>query len=409
MNKPKLTLHIGHSKTGTTSLQDFFCANHDKLLRQGYLYPVRRSIANNHVLVEGGFFRDCECHLPMALIYQHDLVKLRRDFRRFWSAMQRDIRQHQPHTVLLSSESLFCDFSWASALPLSEFLAATFSEVRVVAYVRSPASDYFSRLAQRIKAGNEVPVPGARPVRPVIEYYCEQFPGRVHVHPFARAQLQGGDILQDFLGRYVPEALPILQQAGTQQLNTSLPWPLLRVLERLRRSTQPDRQLATHATETRIRWAKQDLQTLYPQVAGSSARLKPAVEAAVNRAAVDYLWLRDHFAIEFDDLDYSKIGEPVGTFPADIALDELLDFTGCPELDFPIQRYLDNSPRFKLQSTALHLKMGLTRLYKMFVKDLWPLPLLRRTGTWIKELPGRKPVIQDDHKKDSDLTITGER
>ena len=46
-----LYLHIGTSKTGTTSIQQFLCHNRSALLHQGYLYPGLGVNIINHRLV----------------------------------------------------------------------------------------------------------------------------------------------------------------------------------------------------------------------------------------------------------------------------------------------------------------------------------------------------------------------
>ncbi|MGI9369243.1 MAG: hypothetical protein ACR2O2_10450, partial [Ruegeria sp.] len=47
----ELILHIGHPKTGTTTLQQTFKKNRDFLEKQGILYPMQSSQYNHKLIV----------------------------------------------------------------------------------------------------------------------------------------------------------------------------------------------------------------------------------------------------------------------------------------------------------------------------------------------------------------------
>lgn len=371
MHKPKLILHIGHSKTGTTSLQNYFYRYSADLLKFGYLYPTRKSVRNNHILLPAGFIKDAGLRLPNNLTYHDGFERFEQDFQRFWKALLEDVEVHDPDTVILSCEWYFIDFSKISRLSLNEFLGQYFSSVTVVAYIRSPVADYLSRLAQRIRTANPIPIPEARQIRAVIEYYQSQFPGCVQVHPFDRQQLRGGDILHDFCSRYVPQALPDIERLKLKSFNTSLPWPLLRELRRLRELAQVGAGLCSYSTRARIDWASKDYLRLNPEEKKNDVRLQADVEAFIRRSAVDYLWLKEQFGIEFPDLDYAQIESIPSPYETGFALERIVDFSKCPEVAFPLERYLGNGPGLWMNRLALFLRVQSHRIFRMYLSDSW--------------------------------------
>jgi hypothetical protein len=265
---------------------------------------------------------------------------------------------------------------------LAEFLGEYFSDVTVVAYIRSPAPDYFSRLAQRLKTGSKVPDLAARKIRGVIEYYEDQFPGRVRLHPFDRQQMNAGDILQDFISRYVPQALPLDKKPNSKDANTSSPWPLLRGLRELRLRVQPDVEAPCFSTRARVSVAALDYNRLHPEKQKFDVRLLPDVEDFIRRSAVDHLWLRDRYGVAFSDLDYAQIDNPPSPFSANMPLDRIVDFSKCPQEPFPIERYLGNGPSFWLSYLYFFARVEYSRIHRVFIHDSrvwgWARSLFRR-------------------------------
>jgi hypothetical protein len=365
--KPKLLLHIGHSKTGTTALQQYLAGHAQELLSHGYLYPTRGSVRVNHLTLPAGFVTP-EYNSYHRQIYHNDFSAYQRDFRRFWELLGNDIRRYSPHTVIISAEQLFRDFSDISRLPLSELLGQYFSDVQVIAYIRSPAPDYLSNIAQQIRAGFRVIPPRLRKIRRTIEYYQLQFPGCVALHPFDRQQLVGGDIVQDFISRYIPPAVSMLEVKKAGSANTSLPWPLLVGLEQIRRRAQPDLEAPSLATRARIYMAIKFYAWSPARKLESRVRLRPEVEDFIRRSAVEHLWLKQQFGIVFADLDYSVIESMTSPYTADVALEQLVDISTTPRDAVPVERYLGNGPLFWLGYPFFALRLWYARVYRVFLQ-----------------------------------------
>lgn len=178
--RPKLVLHIGRHKCGTSSLQRFLSANGDALRAHGYHYPTAH--------------RQPYAHHPVAHAYAGDAPAV--DTAAFW----RDVAS-SPASIV-SSEA----FQNIDPSRLAPDLEAF--DVTVVAYFREPLDYLLSSYAQKVKAGN---------TDVTLEDYAAHF--HVPYHDFAtawqkalpqasfkaglfeRAHLARADVRHDFLIR----------------------------------------------------------------------------------------------------------------------------------------------------------------------------------------------------------------
>lgn len=303
----KLLLHIGSSKTGTTSIQNFFVSNADKLLEKGILYPVKNSVAANHILLAAGFVRHNSIPIPHSRIYQENFDKYKSDFIRFKKALDKDIKNFKPKLLVLSAEQLFRDFSRVSAIQFSDFLRPYFNEIEVVAYVRDPVSDYTSRAAQQIRTGKLMRTPAVRDVRSVLEYYESQFPGCVRVNAFDREKLFDGDVVADFLTKYAPEAMDIYKASQPVVYNESLPAELLLELQEARLRIQPTGFCPKMKVLAELSRISKHFRDTHNVKTIDKLRLKPEIENYLTQSATGYLWLKDRYGITFKNLNYELI------------------------------------------------------------------------------------------------------
>lgn len=104
-------LHIGMPKTGSTSLQKFLFTNREKLLRQGYLYPVtvagitKKGIRNHNNLVHS-----------IVKNYSHGDNKVG-----VWENIKMEINTIKPKNVIISAE----DFNIYKNFKNSNIIALT--------------------------------------------------------------------------------------------------------------------------------------------------------------------------------------------------------------------------------------------------------------------------------------------
>lgn len=305
----RLILHIGSSKTGTTTIQQFFCRNHAALLTKGIFYPVRRLHTSHHILLTAGFVQLSKYQLSNKRFYMGNTCRYKRAFYSFWQCFLSDIQKHRPHTIVLSAETLFNDFSAISDKSLSQFLGQYFDDIRIVAYIRSPVPDYKSRLSHEIRTAIKVKSPHVRPIKSIIEYYENEFPGAIHVYPFERKQLKHGDVLCDFLANNIPDALELMRQDDKAQFkNVALPPALLQKLQKLRFEIQPEGRFPSISTDALIVWfTKKYERNSQFSLEQCNIELREKIKVFLQTSATDYKWLRERYGVTFSDLDYSKI------------------------------------------------------------------------------------------------------
>jgi len=366
----RLILHIGSSKTGTTTIQQFFCRNHSALLSRGIFYPVRSSHTAHHVLIPAGFVQQKNFKLPNNKFYMDNTRRYWNSFHSFWQCFLEDLEVHKPHTVVLSAETLFHEFSAKSEQPISQFLGQYFDDISVVAYIRSPVPDYISRISQQIRTAKTIAFPQVRSVKSVIEYYEYEFPGAVTVFPFDRKQLINGDVLCDFLTNNVPDALKLIEDDNSQFKNVALPLDLLQKLQKLRLDIQPEGRFPSTTTNALIVWfTHKYIKTL--QSKGESSKegikLREEINKFLKESATDYIWLKKKYGVMFGDLDYSKIEQQDNPYQNYYRLEDICEPGTL--MDNPIEKI--KVPKNKLLRMMLAslfiLKTQLTGIYRAHV------------------------------------------
>ena len=138
---PKLYLHIGTYKTGTTSIQSFLTHNRENLLHKGYLYPT----SGAGQMIKHGLF--CET------------ITMRRPYSPFanewieeWENLEQEIDLHQPDYVVLNTEGL-CNFDRDEVKLLESYLSRYLSgfETKIIIYLRRQDDLLVSLYVQRVK------------------------------------------------------------------------------------------------------------------------------------------------------------------------------------------------------------------------------------------------------------------
>ena len=152
---PRIVLHAGLHKTGTTSIQETCFRHRDLLQQHGIVYPVfhyrERQVINHSdplaALVSSqpkayGMFRRQRA--------EDDPSGLRKAFTEQLQAL---LESPQAQTLLLSAE-MVADFTAEDLHTLHTTLQAHSEELQLVAYLRSPASSMAGILQQRALAGS---------------------------------------------------------------------------------------------------------------------------------------------------------------------------------------------------------------------------------------------------------------
>ncbi len=188
MTKPRLYLHIGHPKTGTTSIQSCLLANRNALRQAGILVP------------ETGF--EMGAHHGFADNF-YSVRRLASQAARNEDRLRREVARSGCRTVVLSSEG----FIQENPARLAGLLGPAF-EPFVVYYIRRQDLTAESVYAQRVRSFIHLLVPPIEAVLPaLIPHYRRHLvrfgqafdPAHILVRPFEKAAFQGGDLVTDFL------------------------------------------------------------------------------------------------------------------------------------------------------------------------------------------------------------------
>ncbi len=235
----RLLLHIGTIKTGTSSIQETLNAAAESGSLNGVAYPVPLEMTHNHLahvyaspdrlprIPRHRRRADPESFERIAQTFKHDLFEAIRD----------------NENLILSAEYLSL-FSRDDAAALARDLAlAGVGEVRVLAYVRDPASLYLSAVQQTLKAGHLFVRPAAFRYRflEALAVWRAIYPD-VRVRPFVRGRLVDGDVVRDFLAEassfFGDTVAP--DDVELRVSNPSLSAEAMVVLQRYRRRYYPD-------------------------------------------------------------------------------------------------------------------------------------------------------------------------
>lgn len=266
---PRLVLHIGTEKTGTTSVQESLAGNRQKLAELGYCYPVSPGPANHVWLAmlagQDRLVVDLAGFLGVPV---PDLDLARAGFRRAFQAEMAALPA-SVHTVVLSNEHCHGRLVRREEIQeLKRFLAPHFREVEVWLYLRRQdrlaVSHYSTKLRGNFTAERIFPK-----VHPSAWYYnyfelasawAEVF-GRdaMRLRIYERRELLGQDVATDFLaqlGIEDPAALLGLAQEANTALSALGQVVLLEFNRRLQSDAATD-QLQRTLRPTRLRLANE--------------------------------------------------------------------------------------------------------------------------------------------------------
>jgi hypothetical protein len=239
--RKKLFLHIGQTKTGSTSLQRFLHVNRAALAERGVLYAP------------GAAGEPADEASPLAPHNHRHLFTALQEARGgldaaapAWQAAARAIGEHPAPVAVISSELLWHLFVGRPALRRQalQWLARALApfDVRIVCYLRPQDSWAEAMYNQLVKSGQTKAATlsfteylarpqtlGLMDYAQVIEPWAEAFgPGALIVRAFERANLVAGDVIDDFMALVGQDDLQGLVRLPDAQQRLS--WPVCELL-----------------------------------------------------------------------------------------------------------------------------------------------------------------------------------
>lgn len=293
----RLILHIGHGKTGSTSIQRSLRASGPLLREAGILFPDPGR-HDNHQLI----FPHLHGDLPPDPVQRASLgesnEQIRAQAERLWSDLLRQIETEHPQTIVLSCENQFRPFPPEALQRLTRMAGQIAERTEVWCWLRSPASYFLSNAQQVLKKRPEFQRLSPSRCRDTLEPFLEYGPGPVHVRLFAREVLTGGDAVTDFCAAVLPELDPARLTRGAKEENSSLSAEAMALLQDIFRETRPLPRGYADRKALRKQVASCDT-----QVPGATRpRLHAPVREMAEARVTDLDWLRETFGITFVDV-----------------------------------------------------------------------------------------------------------
>lgn len=200
---PRLILHIGRHKSGTTAIQDVFARDRAALERAGIDYPSQWLSGTAH-------------HALAKRCKDGDLAEV----KAIWRALRASAAAKGCSTTLVSSEY----FQTIKHLPTLACARDVFDEIKVVCYVRN-LIDYFSSTYQQHVYATALTEPVSARVDKFkyrhmswLSRLKQSFDDDLLVRVFDRDHLVNGDIVEDFC-RTVDMPFNVLGPSGEANLS----------------------------------------------------------------------------------------------------------------------------------------------------------------------------------------------
>ncbi|SEV88895.1 Sulfotransferase domain-containing protein [Aliiroseovarius sediminilitoris] len=214
---PKIFLHIGTHKTGSTSIQEAFQGYDD-----GQTIYADLGFANHSIPVYTAYSgRHQRYHIWRGAgseAKERLRIESKKNIASFLDRVDRE-------NIIISGE----DISQLPEEGLIEFhneLKKVSSDIEVIVYVRNPVSFMTSDMQEFVKSGQNMAKPVSPNYRPRIEKFIRHF-GRenVNIREFSPEVLKNGDIVQDF-----SEVIGVDTPGNSRRTNVSLSTDALRVV-----------------------------------------------------------------------------------------------------------------------------------------------------------------------------------
>ena len=236
---PRLLLHIGTEKTGTTAWQAWLARQREPLDQLGYALPSSLGPTNHRKLPTSCFDLD---RIDDLVIRSGLSPATPAERQRTYAAWQQDfaaeVRQRPQHTWLVSSEHCSSRLTSPSELVrLQRCLAALFAEITVLLVIREPMQTAISAWSTLVLNGGypleDLPPPD-HPLladrcdhRALVQRWQPRFP-LLQLHTYQR------DVVQLLSRASGLPALPV-EADPQQQHNSSLPHQAIVAIARLNR------------------------------------------------------------------------------------------------------------------------------------------------------------------------------
>lgn len=298
MKAKRLILHLGHGKTGSTSIQRALRASRTPLRAAGVLFPDPGRHDNHQLLFP--HLHGCLPDDPVQMASLADTPQAAfRNAARLYDELLAQMRKERPEVLVLSCENQFRPFPPDAIARLRGFCGELAEELQVIAYLRAPAGYYLSAVQQNLKKRPELGNISAARIRDTLEPFVAALGDAVEAHRFARDALIGGDVVTDFVTRYLGQVPVDSLSRGEAEENTSVSPEAMALLQEIFRGAR-----ALPGRYDRDRKAFRKI--VVAQDTEVPERTRPVlfdpVRAALEARVTDLDWTRDVLGVTFPEM-----------------------------------------------------------------------------------------------------------
>jgi len=304
----KILIHYGYAKTGTTSIQIALAKKRKMLMQHGVYYPKIVKPTTSHHLLQA-LFRSKEETAPYLIAECGGYDNMMKLANRSWRKIKQETARKNPKALILSSEMFFGDETGFGQNKFREMLSELSDDIQPIIYIRDPAERYLSNLQQSSRNSGVVRSPSAELIRKNIEHLESVFDRKLQIRAFQRDQLIDGDIVKDFVSSYLsdyfdPSLIP------TTRANESISAEAMEISVNFRRVVWPNDNRVSFPKSRKLLSEVERVENTYTTV--NKPILRYGIVNQIQRASIDYIWLKDKYEVSFDTMDYAKIdGVPV--------------------------------------------------------------------------------------------------
>lgn len=301
MKAQELLIHLGHAKTGTTTLQQTFLKSSAYLAKNDILFPHVLPYSGNGLVLGYHLFDDQTDYTGRASWLKMSRHQAQQRSKSEWTSIVETVRKQHPKTLLLSSEQFFGLID-ENTIKRFDQLTSEVAETKIaIAYLRAPADYFLSAIQQNLKKIRPMKKISGTRLRDRLEPLFAGWTGNIRLQAFDRKEMFDGDIVTDFLSKNLPD----LDQSGltrpVHDANTSLSAEAMSLLHDCRQG-RLNQDISPQAMIDQI--MKFDQRIANP----TKPKLLPDIaEAVLNWSAPDLFWLRDNRDFVFPNVDYDTV------------------------------------------------------------------------------------------------------
>ncbi|MBC8207165.1 MAG: hypothetical protein H8E68_08470 [Kiritimatiellaeota bacterium] len=227
--RPKIILHVGTEKTGTTSIQSVLGASYGELLEKGILFP--QSIgAPSHINLTACALENQPTHPIRKLLKIEDPVEFINFKTNTLTNIKNEIQKTKPSQIIISDEHINVHLSCQETLLNFKRICEEIGSIKsVIIYLRRQDQFRLSLFSEAVKSGNlssfdlenPLPVFNAVPYRfsylEILNNLRSSFGKNLTVRVYDRATFPEGNVCCDFLNQIDVS----LQATGTTEENSN--------------------------------------------------------------------------------------------------------------------------------------------------------------------------------------------